>query len=446
MTFDELNLNKPLLNALADLEYVYPTPIQRKSFSVIMSGRDVLGIAQTGTGKTYAYLLPLLRMLSFSKQRNPRIVILAPTHELVLQIVDEIKKLSVYTSLRAIAIVGGANINKQKQAVYDGTDIIVATPGRLLDLAYTKILSLKSVQKLVIDEVDEMLSLRIRSQLDILLDKLPNKRQNLMFSSTISEDVNQLIEEQFSFIEKIEIEPHGTPLEKITQIGYYVPNYNTKVNLLEHLLNTNSEMSKVLIFVKTKKIADKLYQQLHLKFLDNCGVIHSNKAHNTRLNAVKNFDEGKYRIIIATDIIARGMDLTNVSHIVNFDISERPGDYLHRIGRTGRADKEGMAISFINEVEKNFIDEIQQLMGMKLTIVEMPDEITISKIFSDDEKPKNVGTKKSIKVKLPKTNGAFHEKKDKNKKTNAGSPKSKKRVYSKSGKLKYKPGGTKRNR
>ena len=441
MIFEDLNLNKPLLNALADLEYIYPTPIQQKAFSVIMSGKNVVGIAQTGTGKTFAYLLPILRQLPFSKQRDPRILILAPTHELVLQILEEIEKLTKYMNLRALGIIGGANMGKQKQAIYDGADIIVATPGRLLDLAYTGVLGLKSVQKLVIDEVDEMLSLGFRTQINNLLEMLPSKRQNLMFSATLTEEINILITNSFPHSLKIEIEPHGTPLSKIIQMAYHVPNFNTKVNLLEFLLRKNEDISKVLVFVKTKKMADKLFEQMNTRFPEQCGVIHSNKAHNTRLNAVRNFSEGNYRMIIATDIIARGMDISDVSHIINFDLSENPGDYLHRIGRTGRADKNGVAISFINEVEEEFQANIETLMNISIPIKPLPEEIAISTVFSEDEKPKQTNFKKFHKEpRLQKPQGAFHEKSAKNKKENSGSPgKKNKRVYSKSGKLKYKP-------
>lgn len=444
MTFEELNLNKPLLNALEELEYVYPTPIQQKAFSVIMSGKDVLGIAQTGTGKTFAYLLPILRMLPFSKQRDPRVLILAPTHELVLQILEEIKKLTKYTNLRSIGIVGGANMAKQKQAIYDGTDIIVGTPGRLLDLAYTEILGLKTIQKLVIDEVDEMLSLGFRSQLNILLDKLPTKRQNLMFSATLTEDVDVLINNNFPLIEKIEIEPHGTPLENIIQLGYFAPNFHTKINLLEYLLLSDSDLSKVLVFVKTKKNADRVYEQMQQRFPDQCGVIHSNKAHNTRLNAVKNFTDGTHKLIIATDIIARGMDISDVTHIINFDIPDVPADYIHRIGRTGRADKDGVAISFINEVEKPFIFDIEDLMQQNLTIVKMPEDVSISNIFAEDEKVKeNTFVKQTRAPKLKVTGGAFHEKSEKNKKPQDAKKKNRRRVYSKSGNFLYKPGAKK---
>lgn len=441
MIFEDLNLNKPVLNALADLEYFYPTPIQKEAFSVVMSGRNVIGIAQTGTGKTFAYLLPILRMLPYSNQREPRVLILAPTHELVLQILDELQKLTKYMSTRSLGIIGGANMGKQKEAIYDGTDVIVATPGRLLDLAYTGVLGLKSIQKLVIDEVDEMLSLGFRTQLNNLFDMLPKKRQNLMFSATLTEEVNTLISNSFYNAQKIEIQPHGTPLDKIIQQVYRVPNFNTKVNLLEYLLNNSEDMTKVLVFVKTKKMADRLFEKMQLKFPAQCGVIHSNKAHNTRLNAVKKFQEGTHRFIIATDIIARGMDITDVSHIINFDLSENSGDYLHRIGRTGRADKEGVAISFVNEVEEKYLTSIEQLMKIEIAKIILPTEVVVSSIFDDDDKPKQVVSKKFIKEpRLTNPKGAFHEKSEKNKKVNSGSPSKKKKVYSKSGKLKYKPG------
>ena len=225
MTFDELNLNKSLLSALDDLGYVYPTPIQKKAFSVIMSGKDLVAIAQTGTGKTFGYLLPLLRQLKYTEQKHPSILIVVPTRELVLQIVGEIAKLSTYMNIRYQGVYGGTNINTQKQLVYNGLDILVATPGRLVDLVHTGILRLKNIQKLVIDEVDQMLSLGFRQQLISFLETLPIKRQNLMFSATISEEVGKLIAKYFNDPFNIEIAAHGTPLNKIIQKGYYVQNF-----------------------------------------------------------------------------------------------------------------------------------------------------------------------------------------------------------------------------
>ncbi len=435
MTFDELNLNSPLTKALAELEYEYLTPIQAQAYPVVLSGRNVVGIAQTGTGKTIAYLLPLLRQLPFSDQRAPRILIVAPTRELVIQILNEIQKLTKYTQIRSAAVYGGTNINTQKQLVYQGLDILVATPGRLIDLAFTGVLNLKCIQKFVIDEVDEMLSLGFRLQLNSLLELLPTKRQTLMFSATLTNDVDSLIKKSISIPYKIEIAVHGTPIDKIIQQAYHVPNFNTKVNLLENLLSTDSELNKVLVFVGTKKLADRLYDRIAKVFPNQVGVIHSNKSHNTRLNALKQFREGIHRILIATDIIARGMDITDVSHVINFDIPDVPGNYIHRIGRTGRADKAGVAISFINQAEQYYQMEIEELMKKPIPMEMLPENIIISNIFTEEEKPAKTVFKKYLKVpSLKNSQGAFHEKKEKNKKVNIGGPKKRNEKFDKSGK------------
>ena len=445
MDFEELNLNAPLLNALADLEYVCPTPIQEKAFPIIMSGRNVVGIAQTGTGKTFAYLLPILRQLTFSDQKDPRILILAPTRELVIQIFNEINKLTKYTTIRSGAVYGGTNINTQKKLVYNGLDILVATPGRLIDLALTHVLQLKNIQKLVIDEVDEMLSLGFRSQLNSVLELLPKKRQTLMFSATLTNDVDTLITNSITFPHKIEIAVHGTPLEKIIQKAYHVPNFNTKVNLLETLLNEDSELSKVLIFVKSKKLADRLYEQVNKLFPDQAIVIHSNKSHNNRLNALKQFQEGACRLLIATDIIARGMDITDVTHVINFDMPDEPGDYIHRIGRTGRVDKEGVAISFINQAELVFQNEIEMLMKQKIPMELLPEGLVISNVFSEEERPTNLFDKNYYKgPSIKDSKGAFHEKSEKNKKVNIGGPKVRLAKFDKRGKPRKTKKGTKR--
>jgi ATP-dependent RNA helicase RhlE len=423
LTFEELNLNKPLVKALADLEYIYPTPVQIKAFPVVMSGRDVVGIAQTGTGKTFAYLLPLLTQLTYSDQKDPRILILAPTRELVIQIEEEVKKLTKYSNLRSLPIYGGTNINTQKQAVYDGTDILVATPGRLFDLVTSGVLRMKYIQKLVIDEVDEMLDLGFRPQLTSIMDMLPVRRQNLMFSATLTKEVAAFIADLFYNPHTIEIAAHGTPIEKIIQQAYHVPNFFTKVNLLEMLIASQEEFSKVLVFVSTKKLADRLYEQMINLFPDQVGVIHSNKSQNNRINALKEFQEGTHRVLIATDIISRGLDITDVTHVINFDTPEVPGDYIHRIGRTGRADKDGVAITFINEVEQTFQEEIEVLMKQLIPIMPLPEDLIISEIFSEEEKPATGRTKEYIKTSAPKKpSGAFHEKKDKNKKVNLGGP------------------------
>ncbi|MDA7803832.1 DEAD/DEAH box helicase, partial [Crocinitomix sp.] len=360
MTFKDLNLGNPLNNALADLGYTVPTPIQEIAYSTILSGRDVVGIAQTGTGKTFAYTLPLLRHLPFSEQKHPRILVLVPTRELVVQVTGEIEKLATYMNVRIKGVYGGTNINTQKQNVYDGCDILVATPGRLLDLALSGVLRLKTIQKLVIDEVDEMLNLGFRTQLTNLLDILPEKRQNLLFSATMTTDVDKVIDDFFNKPERFTIVPEGTPLDNIEQRIYHVPNFYTKVNLLEHLLAIDEEMTKVLVFAESKRLVDRLEEKIAEAYEGKIGVIHSNKSQNYRLRSIERFQKGDYKILIATDLIARGIDFDDVSHVINFDTPDYPENYLHRIGRTGRAEAKGISITFVNEVEEEYQKSIEQ--------------------------------------------------------------------------------------
>jgi ATP-dependent RNA helicase RhlE len=420
LTFEELNPGKALLNALQDLEYVYPTPIQVQAFPVVLSGKDMVGVAQTGTGKTFAYLLPLLKQLKYSEQKNPRILVIVPTRELVLQVVDELHKLTEYITVRIAGVYGGANINTQKQVVHDGLDILVATPGRLVDLALSGVLRLKSIQKLVIDEVDEMLNLGFRHQLNDILDLLPERRQNLLFSATLTEEVDQLIIDFFNQPVKVEVAAHGTPLDQIVQQAYQVPNFNTKVNLLEWLLTSDETINKVLVFTGSKRLADRLHEKMNAVFPDQIGVIHSNKSQNQRINSLKRFEEGVQRVLIATDIIARGLDIHEVTHVINFDTPEVPGNYIHRIGRTGRADKAGIAITFVNEAEQEYQGEIENLMQMPIPMLELPEGLTISTEYTPEEKPSLFDKNYRKITSLKNSQGAFHEKKEKNQKVNEG--------------------------
>lgn len=420
MRFDELNLSTPLLNALQDLGLTQTTPIQSKAFSVIMSGRDVCGIAQTGTGKTFAYLLPSLRQMKFSKKREVQMLILVPTRELVIQVVEAVKRLTAYMTLEVDGVYGGTNINTQKQKVEKGVDILVATPGRLLDIALDGSINMKAVKRLVIDEMDEMLNLGFRTQIKNILDLLPEKRQNLLFSATITDDVEKLIQDYFKNPEKIEAAPTGTPLENINQSAYEVPNFYTKVNLLELLLKSDASMNKVLIFAGTKQLADQLYEQLEPAFPGTVGVIHSNKAQNFRFNAVNSFKDGTYRFLIATDIVARGIDVAEVSHVINFDIPAFPETYIHRIGRTGRADQKGISITFITPREIKQRAAIEELMQYKIPVLPLPEALVISDVLTEDEKPKIF--MKTDRVKLPKkvyNEKDFHKKSAKKLKVNA---------------------------
>jgi ATP-dependent RNA helicase RhlE len=403
VTFNDLNLNKPLLKALADLEFEYPTPIQEKAFPKIMSGCDLVGIAQTGTGKTLAYLLPVLRKMTYSDQRDARVLILVPTRELVLQVAGEISKLTPYTTIRVGAVYGGTNINTQKKLIYEGLDIIVATPGRLLDLNLTGILRFKNIQTVVIDEVDEMLNLGFRVQIMNILEKLPERRQNLMFSATLTPEVQSIISSYFQNPQTIAIAVHGTPIEKIVQQAYLVPNFQTKVNLLDNLLRHDPDLDRVLVFVATKKMADRLFEQMDIRIPEKTGVIHSNKSQNLRIRTLQHFSGGEIRMLIATDIIARGMDISDVSHVINFDIPDLPADYIHRIGRTGRADKDGIAISFVSDAEKEYFNAIEELMHRSIEILPLPDDVEISTVFLEEERPTRLFDIDYLKPRVSKT-------------------------------------------
>jgi len=429
VTFDELNLSKPLLKAIEDIGFINPTPVQEKTFSVIMSGKDVVGVAQTGTGKTFAYLLPILRQLTYSEQRHPRILILVPTRELVIQIVGELDKLTEYMTVRYAGIYGGTNINTQKKVVYAGLDILVAAPGRLYDLTMTGLLRLKNIQKVVIDEVDEMLNLGFRPQLMSIFEILPKKRQNLMFSATLTPEVETFINNFFISPLKIEIAAHGTPINKIIQSVYRVPNYNTKINLLNLLLK-DTAFEKILVFVSGKRIADRIIESLLTEFKEKSAAIHSNKSQNLRIKTLERFHKGELRLLVATDIAARGLDISDVSHVINFNMPETPGDYIHRIGRTGRADKPGKAISFVTEKDTEFLMQIEEMMQKSVPVKNLPEDLKISNVLTESEKI-NLYDKNYLKVHhLQETKGAFQDKKEKNKKINSGSP-SKKRKRNK---------------
>ena len=420
MNFDELNINRPLLSALEDLKITKTTNIQERAYSVVMSGRDVVGLAQTGTGKTIAYLLPCLRQWKFSKEKHPQILVIVPTRELVLQVVETVEQLTKYMNVRVVGVFGGVNMVQQSPLLADGVDVLVATPGRLLDFALNGIVKLRSVKKFIIDEVDEMLQLGFRPQLIRIIDLLPAKRQNLMFSATISDDLREFIADFFNDPVQIEAAAVGTPLENIKQVGFPVPNFFTKINLLKFLLDHHPEFSKVLVFVSTKKLADDVFELIDGDYPEQIGLIHSNKSQNNRFDNLKKFNDNIYRVLIATDLVARGLDFDDVTHVVNFDLPDEADNYIHRIGRTGRIDKKGVALSFITKNDADFKTSIEDLMKVKIPLMAMPDEVVISEELTPDEMPQ-VKMRNTL-IELPKvddTRGpAFHEKKDKNKKVN----------------------------
>ena len=415
--FLKINLNKQLQNAISNLGFTNQTPIQEQTYSRILGGKDLVGIAQTGTGKTIAYCLPLLQELSYSNQSNPRILILVPTRELVSQVVETLESLTEYITCRIVGVYGGTNMNTQKIMLQDGADIVVATPGRLYDLALCRALQLKGIKKLVIDEVDVMLDLGFRPQLINIFDLLPEKRQNIMFSATMTEEVDTLITSYFSRSEKVQIALSGTPLDNISQTKYSVPNYYTKVNLLSYLLRNKEEMKKVLVFVSSKKIADRLFDQLEEVFVSDIAVIHSNKSQNYRFKSIRRYDEGSCRVLVATDIIARGLDLDKISHVINFDTPLYPENYMHRIGRTGRAEEKGKSILFFTEREEKYKEYIEDLMQYEIPELDIPEHVQITHQLTEEEHKAN-GKNFYRNVKKVEKNPAFHEKKEKNLKVN----------------------------
>ncbi len=416
--FAQIKLSKPLFRALEDLKLSTPTPIQEKAFPVIMSGRDVVGVSQTGTGKTLSYLLPILRQLEYSEQRHPRVLILAPTRELVAQILDSVQKLSKYMSIRSFGVYGESNINTQKQHIHAGLDILIATPGRLIDLIISRSVLLTSIKKLVVDEVDEMFALGFRSQITQILDALPAKRQNISFSATLSEGTENLIQLYFKNPVYVELVSRGSPIEKIKQSYFLSPNMNTRLNLLKHIIQHQKAFSKVLVFVKNKDLANELEECLQ-EFGEQVGIIHSNKTQANRFKSIELFENGTHRILVATDVVARGLDFKDLSHVVNFDFPKEPATYIHRIGRTGRADKSGNAISLITEKELPQLKAAEKYMGVKIKKDSLPENLEISNELRDEEMPKTRIKKiKTSKFNMP--SGAFHEKKGKNKKIQLG--------------------------
>lgn len=420
-TFKEFNLSKQLNFAIDDLGFKTPTPIQSASFNVILSGKDIVGIAQTGTGKTFAYMLPILEELTFSRQINPRILVMVPTRELVIQVVENINSYAAYKDVRVIGVYGGANINMQRQAIVRGCDIVVATPGRLYDLAMSQALKLKGIKKLVIDEVDVMLDLGFRFQITNIFELIPERRQNIMFSATMTDEIDDLIDSFFFQPTKVAIALSGTPLANIDQTCYQVKNFYTKVNLLGHLLRDKDEFSKVLVFVANKKSADRLFAVLEEEFDNEMGVIHSNKSQNYRIRSIEQFDSGKNRVLVSTDVMARGLDLDKISHVINFDTPNFPENYMHRIGRTGRAEEKGKTILFFTKEEREYKAGIEKLMDLQIKQIPFPPEVDHSIELTPEERPEDGETKNYNRNTRDTDRGdSFHEKSEKNSKVNLG--------------------------
>jgi len=409
-TFSDLKLNKQILLAIDDAGYDTPTPIQKKSIPLILAGHDVLGIAQTGTGKTAAFVLPILMKLKFRQGKGPRALILVPTRELTLQINKNIENYSTYLDLNHQAIFGGTGMKQQIECLEKGTDIITATPGRFMDLYLRGTLYSKNIKTLVIDEADKMMDMGFMPQIRRILEIIPVKRQNLLFSATMPDQVIKLSEEFLEFPEKVEVTPQSSTVDTIKQSLYRVPNFKTKINMLEFLLE-KPEYARVIIFVKTKSNADNIFKFIQRKVTDSVKVIHGNKAQNTRLNAIDSFKAGETRVLVATDVVSRGIDVSRVSHVINFDVPLIYEDYVHRIGRTGRAQRKGKALTFMNTAEEYHIKKIEKLIHMNIPIKSIPANVVTENTPLEEQQIMLREIDFQRKREDPEFKGAFHEKK-----------------------------------
>lgn len=409
--FRRFKLNKQLYSICDELGYTTPTPIQEKAIPVALAGHDLFGIAQTGTGKTAAYLIPLLFKAKYAQGNDPRILILVPTRELAIQVGKEVEKLAKYTGLRHAVVYGGIGPKTQMEEIEKGIDILVGTPGRVMDIYSRGKLKTKQIKYMVLDEADRIMDMGFMPQIRQMLEIIPRKRQNLLFSATMPDIVVSLSEEFLEFPIRIEVTPQSTTAEMVEQSVFFVPNFRTKLNLLEYLLNQDDDLSRIIVFVKRREHANGIFKYLERKVEGDIRVIHSNKGQNARINSIEAFKKGDVRILVATDVAARGIDVSMVSHVINFDVPVMYEDYVHRVGRTGRANNEGTAYTFCNPVEKFHLKKVEELINKEIPTLDLPLDIEIGETPKDEayDMAKEMDIQKRIAD--PTFKGAFHEKK-----------------------------------
>jgi ATP-dependent RNA helicase RhlE len=439
ITFEEFNFNRQILSAIADAGYTEATPIQQKAIPPILNGQDVMGIAQTGTGKTAAYVLPILMKLKYAQGDHARALIIAPTRELALQIEDNIKTFAANTDLRVVAMYGGVGPKTQIEIIIKGADIIVATPGRFMDIYLAGHIVTKTLQVLVLDEADKMMDMGFMPQINRILEVVPRKRQNLLFSATMSDKIHQLSANFLEFPTVIEVTPQATPAQTVNQKLYHVPNVKSKINLLKKLLEEGGNITKLMIFCKTRVAAEDVYKFLLRKFGEKeVKVLHANKGQNTRINSMNAFKNDEVKILVATDVASRGIDVSDVSHVINFDVPVVIEDYVHRIGRTGRALQSGEAITFCNPAEEYYLNKIQKLIRQTIPVFAIPADVFIEATPYEERQDQDREIDMQKRKEDPEFKGAFHEKKTLNQHKKFDAEKAKKQGYSKPGAKKTK--------
>ncbi len=390
MLFKDLDIIKPILRAVEEAGYEQPTEIQENSIPVVLKGKDILGCAQTGTGKTAAFAIPILQNIVRDKEkndeRNIKALIVAPTRELAIQIEENFAMYSKYLDIKDTVIFGGVNQSSQVRKIKAGVDVLIATPGRLLDLSNQKHVDLKNVKYFVLDEADRMLDMGMIHDVKKIISRLPKERQNLLFSATMPKEVMKLVNSILKNPVKVEVQPVSSTAEIISQGVYHVPKKNKK-SLLIHLLKDES-IKSVIVFSRTKHGANKI-----AKDLEKAGVaaaaIHGNKSQNQRQLALNNFKEGTIRVLVATDIAARGIDIDELSHVINYDLPDVAETYVHRIGRTGRAGASGVAITFCDEEEKAMFRSIEKVIGKSIPVLAEEEYEIIQPVVQPVQKKSN---------------------------------------------------------
>ncbi len=413
MEWTVFKLNKQLFQAIEEAGFSSPTEIQQKCIPLILGGQHVIGIAQTGTGKTAAYLLPLLMKVKYAQGTDPRALILVPTKELAVQVLAQARQLSKHTDLRVVVLYGGVGTKSQIDEIKKGVDIVVATPGRFLEIYLRSELPTKQIKTMVLDEADRMMDMGFMHQLRKIFEVIPSKKQNLLFSATFSDRIEKLSQEFLEFPIRVEVTPQATTAKQVEQEVYHIPNLRTKINFLEYLLTNNDSLNRVMVFARTKGNANNVFKYLERKKLGPVRVIHSNKGQNSRINAMNEFKEGQLRILVATDVASRGIDVVKVSHVVNFDVPVLYEDYVHRIGRTGRAFQEGKAITFATKAELYHIKKIEKLIREKIPVKKLPEEIKIEATSTEEAHDMAREIDRQKKREDPEYGGAFHERKGK---------------------------------
>lgn len=414
-SFSALKITRQFLNALDDMDISEPTEIQSKAIVPAMSGQDILGIAQTGSGKTLAFLIPVVSRLKYAQGDVPRALILAPSKELVIQIHRELVKLCTYTDLRAVCLYGGIGKTSQVAQLEAGCDIIVSTPGRFIDIYSYGHIFTRQIKILVLDEADRMMEMGFMPQLRQTLEIIPVKRQNLLFSATFPPRVEVMSEEFLEFPLRVESEGINKPVKELKQYYYPVKNFRSKLNLLLELFK-NPLFRRVIVFCRTKDSAERVSKFLERQHAGSVKVLHGNKGQNSRINAMEEFKDGEIRILVTTDVTSRGIDVELVSHVINFELPKNPDDYLHRIGRTARINREGESIAFVEPAEVFYLKKIEEYIDTQTEPLEWPKNVFEGDFLPGEQKQMKIELDNQRRINDPTYKGAFHKRKKKSKK------------------------------